>query len=238
MKSVSTGVGLCVLSGTIAACFVASRFGGEERAFAQSSLESSERIDRLQALSIAGCTMEPTQQWFSPEIKILPYCYDGALTVEWPCGPASSDFNGDGKLDYTVVMRPSIDLIEGGQNTSAFTGPVMYQSIFQEVGGGLEHRYGLVFELTANTVSAVRSQIAGVTRRSINFRGTRDMDADGDLDLYFNVSVESAGSNQLRQGWFENTGHQAPPPPNPYDLDQDGEVGASDISVLLLNYSK
>ena len=92
--------------------------------------------------------------------------------------------------------------------------------------------------------SSLLTQFQGLRWASLDTQdmsqiGWRDCDGDGDLDFVTPISLNFYNGNSIRiLAWFENTGYQAAPPPNPYDLDQDGEVGASDISVLLLNYSK
>jgi hypothetical protein len=159
-----------------------------------------------------------------------------------------ADVNHDGLVDYFYSDASQSPVI---QNGTAVPSPlaVLFHSRMTGTGAAQIHTLANIFPSSVEIGASLQSQYPTLRQADLvlqmsydaNIRpGWRDMDSDGDLDLVMTINMvfDGASDNEFRPFWFENTGYQAAPPPNPYDLDQDGEVGASDISVLLLNYSK
>lgn len=250
MRTVSTGTGLVVLSATIAACFAVSHFGGEERAFAQGTQQANTATPEANTAALmSGCSSNG-EVWFSSSPKTLVRCVapigfaSTGLIGASPIG--ACDVNHDGTLEHFETMGDGLifSLEAGGTRTD----PVLLLSKSEPINDSyslLVHTSVLAgSEALATNLRAIGAVTFGgvVWSVSISPIGWRDIDNDGDEDLvcvvYFRVQGGSGTSTCKLDMWFENTGYQASPPPNPYDLDQDGEVGAGDISVLLLNYSK
>jgi hypothetical protein len=241
MKPVSTGTGLIVLSATIAACFAASRFGGEERAFAETSATNSPA-----AMPSPSCVPASTA-WFNKVPRLISNCVSTTQPALVTCEPLeNADINGDGIKEYFQVA--SSNLWGGSTDYGYSTDPSNFSSWRIQLDR-VELRDGVVtqgvtyvFEMDQQIHNALKAFSGSTSCYATRFnggglpdrQGWRDCDGDGDLDLVFRLSNWTGNDIQV---WFENTGFQKSPAPNPYDLDQDGEVGAGDISVLLLNYS-
>ena len=238
MKPVSTGTGLIVLSATIAACFAASRFGGEERAFAETSVPSSPAV-----MQPPSCVPVSTA-WFNKVPRMISRCSSTSQPALVTCEPLEhADVNGDGIKEYFQVASSGLPSGYGySPDPTSFS---MWRIQLDRVelrDGVVTQAVNFVFEMDQETHNALKALsgwypwfATGCNDFLRDRQGWRDCDGDGDLDLVFRT--QGPDPNQDVQVWFENTGFQKAPAPNPYDLDQDGEVGAGDISVLLLNYS-
>jgi hypothetical protein len=252
MKHFSTGTGIAVLGVCIlAATFVATHHGGSE-AFAQQPiaqpsqmpstegrefLAKSTRSDADSLLSSSTTCYLNEVNWFgSPHF--IPLCIEHAVGVP-PLYAA--DVNGDGASEsFLLDYQTFVNVIENGQPTG--WGIRISRAVPSlDSSGKPRFQSQLVFDsATANSwLKQAYPWVKSATLDAgIGRGGWLDMDSDGDLDLVMFASLWDGVSTPLYgELWFENTGYQASPPPNPYDLDQDGEVGAGDISVLLLNYS-
>ena len=252
MKPISTGTGLIVLSATIATCFAASRFGGEERAFAESWVSRNSVTNRLadkeifqEATSVqspTSCEIGPAN-WLSSTPHFVTIC-DGVNGV----GVAplyAADINADGRSEsFALNYSTYANVLNGGQLTGEAI-RISLAALAADSDGNQVYRSQTVFDSNA-ALPTIRLLYPWATfiywYASLGLGGWNDMDGDRDLDLVFMMEFwDGAPLPAARiarvQVWYENTGFQASPPPNPYDLDQDGEVGAGDISVLLLNYS-
>lgn len=239
MRTVSTGVGLCVLGVCVlgAAALSTSQVGGQ--AFAQSpsraavAQQDNEVTSPINAASgLTGCEDAPLE-WLSQTPQLISYCGDALIGV---LNIGVADLNGDGQAenfarpnavhypvyqgqirssDAAVVFRTQTQLLPDGERTVRLN-RVLDTS---QVGYWLRQRFPSCFQV------------------ELVVQGWVDVDGDGDLDLLGHISVVFPQNTATYQIWFENTGYESSSPPiNPYDLDQDGEVGAGDISVLLLNF--
>jgi hypothetical protein len=244
MRTVSTGVGLCVLSGTIAACFAVSHFGGTERAFAQGAQQANTTAPEANASALmSGCSSQ-SEIWFNPVPKRINRCLEPYTTTPNPSKAGTTgtlplgacDVNGDG----TAEVFDSLGRVPICYNQNV----ILVRSTAEPQPDGLillVHVPVLANSYaTYNTLFAMAGSGWGCPYDgALTPLGWRDMDGDGDKDLVCSFTWVVANTQNTVTGfdiWFENTGYQASPPPNPYDLDQDGEVGAGDISVLLLNF--
>lgn len=253
MKQISTGAGLVALSvGMVATAFIATHRVGTE-AFAQQPLaqpsqnpstEDRESLPQTPSTDRANFSSSSTTcyltegDWFGSP-RFVPVCGEYAAGVP-PLYAA--DVNGDGRqesflLDYSTFVKPIINGQPSGQSIRISRAVPSLDS-----SGNPRFQSQLVFDSSSANSWLMQTYPwikmveldAGIGRG-----GWLDMDSDGDLDLVMSAILWDGVSTPVYgELWFENTGYQAAPPPNPYDLDQDGEVGASDISVLLLNYSK
>jgi len=150
-------------------------------------------------------------------------------------------------MDYFVAYTDSYSLVLEGQPTPTPIG-WLFRSETSGVGEATFHTHTNIFPRSSAIGEGLKSLFPNIRNASFAMYegsdpwqrlGWRDCDGDGDLDLVVNLSLTfygGSGENSVRPFWFENTGFQKAPAPNPYDLDQDGEVGAADISVLLLNF--
>lgn len=242
MKSVSTGVGLCVLGVCVlgAAALSTSQVGGQ--AFAQSSSrpmtaelqEAAVRADTT-TIGLAGCIEAPLN-WLTQTPKLISFCPDlggiGFIPVR------HADLDGDGRAEtFNSSYNTLAYLVASGQVMNE--NPIRLYRVHTEVNGDGSRsvKGSLVFD-SSQIGTWFKQLYPSCVSVSLFVHGWADVDEDGDLDLVMGFDTQPTPTSQVVFGqvWFENTGYQAPPPPNPYDLDQDGEVGAGDISVLLLNY--
>ena len=247
MKPVSTGTGLIVLSATIAACFAASRFGGEERALAQevnhSQPDSPRSQQQLMAGGPVGNCAPISEAWFSPIPRAISY-----ECIRVPRDSLyAADVNRDGITDYFYSDVSDVSLVENGSPASN-RDIALFHSKMIASGAGSVHTHSYIFPNLSEVGSHLLSQYPTLRLASVvsnagydaqTRMGWRDMDSDGDLDLVVSISMTFNGSsdNAAQPFWFENIGFQASPPPNPYDLDHSGSVNIADLSLLLMEFT-
>ena len=255
MKQISTGAGLVALSvAMVATAFIATHRGGSEAFAQQPTLQSAQALHttgqalatyhpQIDARNVQAATTScqaETANWLDNNPRVIPVC-DAMKAVGVPPLYAA-DLNGDGQIETFALNYSTIaTALESGQQTGeALRITRAFKS--QDSNGSPIYEFQMIFD-SNDVLASLRQQYPWATtiqfNASLGRGGWLDMDGDGDLDLVIFVSMAENGVRAIEGTlWFENTGYQAAPPPNPYDLDQDGEVGASDISVLLLNYSK
>ena len=253
MKQISTGAGLLGLGVCmVATAFIAIHRGGTE-AFAQATQQTgAAEMNTNTAAVLSGCSSN-SESWFSPSFKVLGRCISTnpgtslqltGLVGVFPLG--ACDVNGDGTFEHfdTLGEATVFDVYRGGTRTD----PVIMLSSSEPINDSNTLVAQTILLSGSQTLTAALQSLAvnccgdSLVSATINPIGWRDIDRDGDKDLVCVLSLQVRGGSNTSTTkfdiWFENTGYQSAPAPNPYDLDQDGEVGASDISVLLLNYSK
>ena len=261
MKPVSTGTGLIVLSATIAACFAISKLESQGKAIAapgnprirQPNAPSQMPHGMLpQGAGTAGVppTASPSAwsgnfaasdvcQDLAPDVRFtgavhpITQCVDsntGWFRVFSSTDNASHDINGDGVLEHF-----SWGNVELNQDASP-NAPIMFRDEILFDGVTTSVRYQPVL-LAAPLIAFIQSQ-PNLTSSYWSPYGWRDMDNDGDLDLilYFALST-SDGGQRIEMVWLENTGYPASPPPNPFDLDGNGQVNNADLSLLLMEFT-
>ena len=237
MKPVSTSTGLLVLSATIAACFAASRFGREERAFAEAAVPSSP-VSGGSMLATGNCEGEPLE-WFSLNPRIVNTCTGIALGCQ-PFG--SADINGDGTSELIDAVGVDVggSIIQNGIPVT--NSPIRFRSLTRQASGdgSITLQSRVIFDTNALATAlhqrfpnALYAEILFLTQTS----GWADVDGDGDLDLIASWLSFSGEANSRQQVWFENTGFQKSPAPNPYDLDRNGSVNTADLSLLLMEFT-
>ena len=258
MRSISTGVGLCVLGLCVlgAAALSSSQIGAQAFATPQSRHATAEpEIDALTNLSRPPIAMmpvdpnclNPAESWFDP----TPRRFATSACFGIPRSPlTSADVNGDGVIEtFSELTTASRSVIKSTPGTPlVFRGAeaVLVRTVLSSQAGttvvrgvpvlSVDGRIGQLFEqdyqrpLSCNSNAGWDIYVVG--------KFWADCDGDGDLDLVIGFAGDACGQSSVDWGvyyWLENIGFQRPSP-NPYDLDQNGEVGASDISVLLLNF--
>jgi hypothetical protein len=171
--------------------------------------------------------LEP-QIWFTT-VHPIAACPDGSMPYPVGLGGNGVDLDRNGVLEFISSRGSAIGISGAAQ-------PVLLAQHVDVVAGVTNLRQRPVM-LSESMGEYVRSRFPGATSWSPYTPSWRDMDDDGDLDalLQFYVSTTTGGSGGVV--WIENTGLPAAPPPNPYDLDQDGNVNTADLSLLLLEFT-
>ena len=262
MKPVSTGTGLIVLSATIAACFAMSQLESRGKAIAapgnptirQPNAPSQMPHGMLpQGAGLPGVhpTGSPSAwsgnfaasdvcQDLEPDVRFTGPLHAFNLCIDsdgWSRGfgsadSASHDINGDGVLEHFSWSNVALN-----QDTSP-DAAIMFRDEILFDGTTTSIRYQPVL-LAAPVIAFIQSQVSSTSEWNLLCvpSGWRDMDNDGDLDLilYFNCFTSDGIIEIL--GWLENTGYPASPTPNPFDLDHDGHVNTSDLSLMLMEFT-
>ena len=258
MKPVSTGTGLIVLSATIAACFAISQLESQGKAIAapgtpmirQPNAPSQMPHGMLpQGAGMPGVrpTGSPSAwsgnfaasdvcQDLEPDVRFtgavhpITQCVDGKTgDLRWlgTTDNGSHDINGDGVLEHFSWGNYSLNQETSPDASIMFRDEVVFDGTTSFV------RYQPVL-LAAPLIAFIQSQVSSTSEWNVYMTpyGWRDMDNDGDLDLilYF-------GGLTGNLGWLENTGYPASPRPNPFDLDHDGHVNTSDLSLMLMEFT-
>jgi hypothetical protein len=247
MRTVSTGVGLCVLGVCVLGATAISSSRNGTDAFAQSPVLSrsndgngipeGDKPAGADRRSVADCETG-LQSWFDPTPHYFSACTSDTTRQVSTLPFYSADVNADGVTDF---FDASADRIYVQQSDATLK---IFHERIDSSSGSSQQSLEVIFEVNQSILTEIRQVLpdpAGaelLIRREYAYQtwGWRDCDGDGDLDIVFALSAPYSPSSTPRQVWFENTGFQKAPAPNPYDLDQDGEVGAGDISVLLLNF--
>ncbi len=192
-----------------------------------------------------GCVAAEPLEWFGA-IRELPGCVVvvdsmGNPELEGRFFPVDGgrlvDVNGDGHREAFLKKNAS---------AAAFPVPLFREGVPEpnecvltlqipgQIGGELAFTERCVLE--SSTLAAfLLSQpwAAGATYAYGEAMGWRDLDGDADLDLVFRVQYWTPKSGGGHRGyWLENTGFEARQLLTG-DLDGDGAVGASDLTMLL-----
>jgi hypothetical protein len=177
----------------------------------------------------SGCVTGAPLSWFG-SIRGLPDCgfSYGAPTQD---GEAA-DVNGDGRLEYygDVGATPGEPIATGGV-------PLPNRPFLSRISSTLESGQTMVAVSSILDTQPLAEWILadqGWTGQIECGFGWNDIDGDRDLDLVVGfISIDPVTWEFLRrQAWVENTGYEATQP-LVGDLDGDGSVGASDLTMLL-----
>jgi hypothetical protein len=192
-----------------------------------------------------GCIEGEPINWFGA-IHELPECAavippSGNPQSQWAYFPVDEgrlvDVNGDGRVEAFRKKAESagnfnVPLMRDGL-PEADECVLMFQVADEEAGSVafVEH---CVFS-SADIVPFLLQQpwAAMVSYAYGDAMGWRDLDNDSDLDLVFRIQYASPSSGSgYKAYWLENTGYEATQP-LVGDLDGDGSVSASDLTILL-----
>lgn len=178
----------------------------------------------------SGCVTGAPLSWFG-SIRGLPDCgYPyGAPTQD---GEAA-DVNGDGRLEYYGEIGngfPEDPIANGGV-------PMPNRPFLHRISSSLEAGQTVVAVSSILETQPLAEWILadqGWTGRIDCGFGWNDIDGDGDLDLVVGFTSSDPVTFEFlrRTAWLENTGFEASQPLTG-DLDGDGSVGASDLTILL-----
>lgn len=247
MRTVSTGVGLCVLGGCVlAAALVSSpRFSNPASAagIAQRTVpppmairpEGSpmQRTPMPSNSSLTDCEVR-VEHWFSPTPHVIQGCADMPWTnLQAASMPADILGNGTQRLlgsgTWYLISPPYeessafLELLEFHIQTDGTTSMARLVVLS-----------GADTELLNNLASLGAFEEGGAYfGGGMGFvsGGLADVDLDGDLDLV----VTWGGNGNFSSAWLENIKGDAVRA-NPYDHDGDGHVTTADLSLLLMNF--
>lgn len=254
MKQLSTGSGLTVLGISAIACVVLSntRLGAPAEAAPpqeEARIDSNEVPPSAPTLKVAPCGVE---QWFDPTPRLFAStCGSAAFN---PASPA--DVNRDGLTE--VFYCPEVSVAGGCQGfvSGIPTNDILSRALIEITPSGPATKQMAVMPVDATFGNALAAQLPTFNDNSqcgcsgIDIRvqviGWADCDGDGDLDAVFRVrAIRSwlnlpctwSGNTQViwdQTMWCKNIGFESQ---IFGDLDNDGHVGTSDISMLLLNFT-
>lgn len=233
MRTVSTGVGLCVLGVCVlgAAALssprlgnVASAAGGAQRPSPPATAIRPEpnpmqRTPMQNNPSLTDCEVR-VEHWFSP----IPHLIEGCGTRPF--------------LPY--VVQGNLDLLGDGKPRILFNDPYdtflasgsLYVYEYDALPDGTTQPTRVVIlspddsELISNFLAL---GLGSGSWDSLDRGGIADLDGDGDLDI-----VIGCASGQ--RVWLENIRGDAVRP-NAFDLDHDGHVNTGDLSLLLMEFT-
>ena len=246
MRTVSTGVGLCVLGVCVLGAAAlssphlgnsANAAGGAQRTPPAVGTPRHEqppmpKDSGASNANLTDCDVR-VERWFSP----VPHIVENAACVDprsgwWEVTEAlpmyqPQDLLGDGKVKRLAVFglvsfqeQFRIDVMEFHQKSDGNT----RQSRIRILSAVDDP------ELFQNLAALGVTGVYDLDRNN----GWADMDGDGDLD--FAISAWGInGSNETTTVWLENIAGGSTSA-NAFDLDHDGHVNTADISLLLLNF--
>ena len=238
MRTVSTGVGLCVLGVCVlgAAALSSPRLGSAAIAAGgapRSSLPATairpepnpmQRNPMPSNSSLTDCEVR-VEHWFSPVPHLLEECAGGWFQFSYARG-GTMDLLGDGKprVLFSADWRTSppdfnLTTVEFQRLPDGTTSQTRVIILSQDDSELISNFYAL-------------GLVSGTFDPNSN-GGIGDMDGDSDLDL---VISGTTADGQSQRVWFENIRGDAVRQ-NPYDLDRNGSVNTADLSLLLMEFT-
>lgn len=225
MKQVNTGAGLVFLG----ACILGAVAFASPKPMPVAGMTGDGGSSPVRMPTTTACEDLEPQIWFTT-VHPIAACPDGSMRYPVGFGGSAIDLDRDGVAEG-LVLASSIDL--SGSNS-----PMLWSQEVSISGGvtTFVHRPVLMSESLRQRVLA---NVPDASSAYCYPPTWRDMDRDGDIDLvlFFYASAAPGGLGFSETVWIENTGLPAAPPPNPYDLDQDGNVNTADLSLLLLEFT-
>ncbi len=182
-----------------------------------------------------GCVEGEPLNWFG-EIREFPSCvlqYDTGGFVYLLMGTEDlryCDVNGDAKMEgfrsgYTMLISDGVPLPPT---------PVLSLELTQIADSDTNFTHHPVL-ISSALIDAANFVGETTVRAAASAGGWRDMDNDGDKDCVVVLNIwtqDFQGMPWFKYVWLENTGFEATQP-LVGDLDGDGSVGASDLTMLL-----
>ncbi len=242
MRTVSTGVGLCVLGVCVlgAAALSSPRFGNAAIAAVGAQRSSPpvtairpepnpiQRTPMQNNPSLTDCEVR-VEHWFSPTPHLIQECGYS------PYGGAYDYLHTGGWLDMLGNGRMLPVDTDDRNDSSLISGKLLIPE-FRQLPNGTTGKTKVII-LSADDSKLVSNfsalGLADGDWSEGRGGGIADMDGDGDLDI---VIGGSTADGQFQRVWFENIKGDAVRP-NPYDHDGDGHVNTSDLSLMLMEFT-
>ena len=238
MRTVSTGVGLCVLGVCMlgAAALSSPRLGNTASAAggAQRSSPPATAI-RPEPNPMQRTTMQNTsnltdcevrvEHWFSPTPHLIQECAGSWFQFAHAQG-GTIDLLGDGKPRVLFSANSGFSLPDINLTTVEF----------QQLSDGTTREIRVIILSQDDSELISNFYASGLVYGSFDPNsagGIGDIDGDGDLDI---VISGNTADGQFQRVWFENIKGDAVRP-NPYDHDGDGHVNTSDLSLMLMEFT-
>ena len=233
MRTVSTGVGLCVLGVCVlgAAALSSPRLGN-----AAIAADGAQRIS-LPATAIRP-EPNPMQRNPMPSNSSLTDC---EVRVEHWFSPVPHLLR-EGCVDQMAMWNLSYSMLDllGNNKPRVVTGASGLSEIlsvleFRQLPDGSTETVQVAILSPSDSELWSNLEALGLGHGSWDYMGGggfADMDGDGDLDLVV-VCWTQDGPQRV---WLENIKGDAVRP-NPYDLDRNGSVNTADLSLLLLEFT-
>jgi hypothetical protein len=233
MKSVSTGIGLCVLGVCVlgAAALSSPQLGNTASAAGGRAAERLLPTEGGAALvpqtasqslpaattNLADCNAR-VEHWFSPVPHELR---------DVDCRPRFSSLSGS-TLDLLGNGKP----LCFGTQFDGFPFRSLFVTEFQQLPDGTTAQQNIAILSAADSQLIANLQALGVSNGDPDPQsggGAADVDGDGDVDVILY-------GNNGRRYWLENIAGDAVRR-SPYDLDHDGSVNTADVSLLLMEFT-
>jgi hypothetical protein len=256
LNSISIGGGLALVAVGLLANAAASLVGSPDRTANADDLKRAakspqpvadvavSRADEGGAEMVAmgdsgGCIWGEPLEWFG-DIHELPDCAidtsSGVLGFALQGSNAANaslvDVNKDGFLDAVRTRSHG-----GNAPIEWLLFPAKYEcgvwiEDWKVVGGSMVLLRRCVLSRERLVAFAQKQSSFALASLYMRDGGWRDMDKDGDLDFAFILLALGVADGWQKAFWIENTGYEATQP-LVGDLDGDGSVGASDLTMLL-----
>jgi hypothetical protein len=180
-----------------------------------------------------GCDWGKPLEWFGV-LRESPECLSLGLPP-WGWAPPQStieriDVNADGMMEYVGITWGR--LVISGVPQTEFV--LAWNTAASVVAGSVIFQQQSVLS-SAMLLPLLATVQQPFTDAQARVDGFRDLDGDGDMDAVVSISVQYAPpvyGGTTKYAWLENTGYEATQP-LVGDLDGDGSVGASDLTMLL-----
>ncbi len=250
LNSISIGGGLALVAVGLLANAAASLVGSPDRTANADDLKRAaknpqpiadvavSRADEGGAEMVAmgdggGCIWGEPLDWFG-DIHELPDCAMGSpyeLAFVMMRG-GMVDINRDGNQEAVEIISPASNWVLIEKNQTFYEECGVWTDDWVVLGGASVLLRRCVLSRDSVIEYAQSQTPFALAYLYLYGGGWRDMDGDGDLDYAFILHGSDGASYLTKAFWLENTGYEATQP-LVGDLDGDGSVGASDLTMLL-----
>jgi hypothetical protein len=208
--------------------------GGRSKGAFEEATRSHRRPDRRRMKSDILTSRLASSQCFEGE----PFEMFGAMREISDCNVADAgediiDVNADGRPEAFLDGGFYWSLMYAGEPLPSNCFLALQESLFEKGEASFVNRCVLPSERLLEAALS-QSHVPNPTNAFASYEGWRDMDGDGDFDFIAGIGVSDGrpGAQAFSLYWFENIGIEATQP-LVGDLDGDGAVGASDLTMLL-----